>query len=169
MRPKVLRIRFWPLKEIAIYIPRCGPRISHPGRGEPRPQRGGRARYRRRERPGARVPSRPGSTISNFSAAPFGRRCALSKVVAGPPSFYSRPPLFKLLLDFCCFFFVDPLLDRLRGRLDKILGLFQTEACDGAYFLGAVVLFLADRGQDDIEFGLFGRRLGRRRPAASCR
>src|SRR5437016_6112156 len=33
MRPKVLRIRFWPLKAIAIYIPRCGPRISHPGRG----------------------------------------------------------------------------------------------------------------------------------------
>src|SRR5947209_1056919 len=184
MRPKVLRIRFWPLKEIAIYIPRCGPRISHPGRGPdpwspsrrrwrpgaPSPQRGGRARYRRRERPGARVPSRPGSTISNFSAAPFGRRCALSKVVADLPYFDSRTRIFKLLLDFCCFFFVDPLLDRLWGCLDKILGFFQAEACDGAYFLNYVDLFLADRRQDDIEFGLFGRCLGRRRrAAASCR
>src|SRR4051812_19520448 len=25
MRPKVLRIRFWPLKDIAIYDPRCEP------------------------------------------------------------------------------------------------------------------------------------------------
>src|SRR6202022_3362816 len=31
MRPKVLRIRFWPEKDIAIYVPRCGPRPDRGG------------------------------------------------------------------------------------------------------------------------------------------
>src|SRR5947208_15581621 len=183
MRPKVLRIRFWPLKEIAIYIPRCGPRGTHPG-ARPKssvavtrlsavrstvPGSWRAACLARRQTPGARELSRPGSTISIFRAAPGGRRCALSKVVTDLPYFDSRTRIFKLLLDFCCLFFVDPLLDRLGGCFDKILGLFQAEACDGAYFLDDIDLFLADCGQDDIEFGLFRCCLGRRRPAASCR
>src|SRR5437868_6791592 len=174
MRPKVLRIRFWPLMAIAIYIPRCGPRISHPGRGPdpwspsrrrwrpgaPSPQRGGRARYRRRERPGARVPSRPGSTISIFRAAPGGRRCALSKVVTDLPYFDSRTRIFKLLLNFCCFFLVDPLLDRLGRRLDEVLGLLEAELGQRAHLFDHIDFFLADRRQDDVEFGLLGDHLG---------
>src|SRR5438552_7973038 len=121
----------------------------------------------RRQRPGAREPSRPGSTISIFSAAPLGRRCALSKVVADHlPYFDSRTRIFKLLFNFCCFFFVDPLLDWLGRRLDEVLGLLEAELSDRAHFLDDVDFFLADRGQDNIELGLLGRRFGRRRGAA---
>src|SRR5213082_1137925 len=84
----------------------------------------------------------PRSTISIFSAAPTGRRCALSKVVADLPYFDSRTRIFKLLLDFCCLFFVDPLLDRLWGRLDEILRLLEAKARDRTYFLDDVDLFV---------------------------
>src|SRR5437763_2068988 len=181
MRPKVLRIRFWPLKEIAIYVPRCGPRGACPGARpkssiavtSPRAARSAvpaarRTGPSRRQRPGAREPSRPGSTISIFSAAPLGRRCALSKVVADHlPYFDSRTRIFKLLFNFCCFFFVDALLDRLGRRLDEVLGLLEAELSDRAHFLDDVDFFLADRSQDNIELGLLGRRFRRRRCAAA--
>src|SRR5207248_8706494 len=125
----------------------------HAARGgrERRPHRAaGGARSQQTPKTGRASTLAPRSTVSIFSAAPTGRRCALSKVVADLLYFDSRTRIFKLLLDFCCLFFVDPLLDRLGGRFDKILGLFQAEACDGAYFLNNIYLFLADRGQDDI-------------------
>src|SRR5712671_94177 len=182
MRPKVLRIRFWPLKEIAIYIPRYGPRGTHLG-ARPKssvavtrlsavrstaPGSWRAGSLARRQTPGARELSRPGSTISIFRAAPGSRRCALSKVVTDLPYFDSRTRIFKLLLNFCCFFLVDPLLDRLGRRLDEVLGLLQAELSDGAHFFDHVDLFLADCRQDDIELGLLGGRFGGRRRAACC-
>src|SRR5712691_9189162 len=91
------------------------------------------------------------------------RRRALLKVVADLPYFDSRTRIFKLLLDFCRLFLVDAFLDRLRRRLDKVLRLLEAKLRQRPHFLDHIDLLLAERGQDDIEFGLLGDRLGDRR------
>ena len=72
--------------------------------------------------PGVRAFSHPGLGNLGFDAAPRsviqGVRGALKKVVADLPYFDSRTRIFKLLLDFCRLFLVDPFLDGLRRRLD---------------------------------------------------
>src|SRR6266567_6640593 len=113
--------------------------------------------------PGVRNPSHPGSVISIFGAAPRGSRSVLQKVVADLPYFDSRTRIFKLFLDFCRLLLVDAFLDRLRRRLDKVLGFLEAELRQSPHFLDHIDLLLADRGQDDIELGLFGDRLGGRR------
>src|SRR5712691_9131495 len=122
MRPKFLRIRFWPLKDIAIYVPRCGPRPLLKGASSSPPHRatGPRPAAMRRTShfpdapaPGVRHLSHPGSVSSIFGAAPSGSRSVLQKVVADLPYFDSRTRIFKLFLDFCSLFLVDAFLDRL--------------------------------------------------------
>ena len=77
--------------------------------------------------------------------------------------FDSRTRIFKLLFNFCRFFLVHPFLDEFWRRLDKVLGLLQAEAGDCPHFLDNIYFFLADRGQDDVELGLFDRSFRRRR------
>src|SRR5579875_2388264 len=65
-------------------------------------------------------------------------------------------------------FLVDALLDRLGRGLDKILRFLEAKARNRPDFLDDVDLLVADRGQDDVELGLLGRRLrGRRRGGAA--
>src|SRR5216110_499567 len=112
------------------------------------------------EAPGVRHLSHPGSVSSIFGAAPRGSRSVLQKVVADLPYFDSRTRIFKLFLDFCGLLLVDAFLDRLWRRLDEILGFLEAELRQCPHFLDDVNLFLADRGEDNIELGLFGDRLG---------
>src|SRR6266481_6280451 len=112
--------------------------------------------------PGVRNLSHPGSVSSIFGAAPSGSRSVLQKVVADLPYFDSRTRIFKLFLDFSGLFLVDAFLDRLRRRLDEILGLLEAELRQRPYFFDHIDFLLADRGQDDVELGLFGDRLGDR-------
>src|SRR5215204_3456371 len=161
MRPKLLRIRFWPLRAIAIYIPRCGPLVTARNSCH-RPccaaRSGGSRCGVTRElapetpTPGVRACSHPGLAISILGAASGtgipGAAALATKVVADLPYFDSRARIFKLLLDFC----------RLWRRLDEVFGLLEAERGDRADFLDHVDLLLADRGEDHVELGLLGRR-----------
>src|SRR5215207_1152972 len=182
MRPKVLRIRFWPLREIAIYAPRCGPLVTARNSCH-RPCCAARSGGLRcgiacepapeTPMPGVRTGSHPGLAISILGAASGtgipGAAALATKVVADLPYFDSRARIFKLLLDFCRLFLVDPFLDRLRRGLDEVFRLLEAERGDRADFLDHVDLLLADRGEDHVELGLLGRRIGGRRRAAGGR
>src|SRR5579883_2147435 len=114
-------------------------------------------------KPGVRDASRPGFAGlrrrrgRTRSRPPFGK-----KLAAGLPYFDRGAGVFKLLLDLFCFFLVNPLFNRLGGRLDKILGLLEPEARNRADFLDHIDLLVADGGQNNVEFGLFGGGPGRR-------
>src|ERR1700691_6645423 len=118
-------------------------------------------------KPGVRHGSHPGLVISKLCAAPKGRRRALLQVVADLPYFDSRACFFKLLFNFIRLFLVDPFLDRLRRRLDKVLRLLEAEAGDRPHLLDDVDLLLAERSQDHVELGLYLGHLGSRRAATA--
>ena len=150
MRPKVLRIRFLPVNDIAIQSLAMG-RRQLTGRPDRCPNAHARPGATRAAlaiptpKPGVRYGSHPGSVISKLGAAPSGRRRALMQVVADLPYFDSRARFFKLLFDFIRLFLVDPFLDRLRRRLDKVLRLLEAEAGDRPHLLDDVDLLLAER------------------------
>ena len=71
-------------------------------------------------------------TPVRWSRPPTRRRSrapppVLIKLVADLLYFDSRTRIFKLFLDFRRFFLVDAFLDRLRRRLDKVLGFLEAE------------------------------------------
>ncbi len=76
---------------------------------------------------GRATPVAPRFGNLDLGAVPGGNRGALQKVVADLPYFDSRTRIFKLLFDFCRLFLVDAFLDRLRRRLDEILGFLEAE------------------------------------------
>src|SRR5579883_3084608 len=182
MRPKFLRIRFLPIKDVAINAPQLwtGPVWSNPIRpvfataGRTGPLRspivrgacGRNSPIRRRQKPGMGSKPHPGLQVSGRERG--SRRQPAAGSGLGKPwqilsYFDSRPRLFKLLLDFCRLFLVDALLDRLGRGLDKILRFLEAKARNRPDFLDDVDLLVADRGQDDVELGLLGRRLRNRR------
>ena len=146
----------------------------HPGAGSRGRRRGGRGRTRRRglrlvlrRETAAGVRSRvarPSRSVAARSA-----RSARSPIVrAGRLLDLDRGAgLFQLLLELLGVVLGDAGLDRLGGGLDEVLGLLQAEAGGGADDLDDVDLVGAEGLQDDVELGLRGDRLGRRRPAAA--
>src|SRR5579864_4772911 len=116
-----------------------------------------------RSNTGRARPLAPRLGTLDFGAAPGGSRCVLQKVVADLPYFDSRTGIFKLFFDFRGLFLVDALLDRFRRRLDEVLGFLEAELCQCPHFLDHIDLLLADRGQDNVELGLFRDGLGDRR------
>src|SRR5579872_2064341 len=151
MRPKVLRIRFLPENAIAIEVPRYESRRCRIGAAS--------RNYDAKSGRATCFAPRLG-TLENRRGAKRAPPRALLQVVADLPYFDSRARFFKLLFDFIRLFLVDPLLDGLRRRLDKVLRLFQAEAGNRPDFLDDVDLFIAEPGQDYIELGLrlFDRR-----------
>src|SRR5690606_16242694 len=67
---------------------------------------------------------------------------------------------FELLLDLFGVGLGSGLLDGLRSALDKVLGLLETQAGDGADFLDDADLVRAGILQDDVELGLLLGRSG---------
>src|SRR3954466_15083093 len=66
--------------------------------------------------------------------------------------------LFELRLDLVGLFLVHAFLDRLRSRVDEILGLIGAEPGDGADALDRLDLLGASAGEDDVEGGLLPPR-----------
>src|SRR5215210_1578278 len=62
-----------------------------------------------------------------------------------------RPGLLELALDRVGLVACNPLLDRLRRRVDEVLRLLQAEAGDRADDLDHLDLLLARAGEDDVE------------------
>ena len=83
-----------------------------------------RGKPRRQDRACA-ISSRPGRRVWHVGRGPSGALPRVLKLVTGLLYFDSRPCIFKLFFDFCCFVFVDPFLNRLRCGLDQILGFFE--------------------------------------------
>src|SRR5260370_19785960 len=112
-----------------------GPKSSSPPHRHAGSARPAAAHFPDAQTPGVRNPSHPGLAISIFGAAPRGSRSVLQKVVADLPYFDSRTRIFKLFFDLCRLFLVDTFLDRLRRRLDEVLGFLEAELGQSPHFL----------------------------------
>src|SRR5271166_108929 len=180
MRPKLLRMRFFPVKDVAMHTPRCGPPKQTRSWWLGDPTRAASTRYatfvpspaaslrQRRQNPACAITRAPGSVASDAAADSIGARPDVTKVVTDLLYFDSRTRVFKLFFDFCRFFLVDTLLDRLGRRLDEIFGFLEAKAGDRPDLLDYVDLLLADCGQDHIELSLLDRCLGCRSRCASA-
>src|SRR5258707_3393218 len=100
---------------------------------------GPRGAVRRSSSATGRRPSTPGKA----RAGGFGT-CSVLELDGGAS-------VFELALDLVGLFLVHAFLDRLRSRVDEILGLLETEAGDRTHDLDHLDLLGARTREDDVE------------------
>src|ERR1700738_5262211 len=114
----------------------------------------------RRRSPACAMARAPGRRLGARRPTAVDHPPDVENIVPDLLYFDSRAGIFKLFFDLCRLFLVDTFLDRLRRRLDEILGFLETQDGDSTNLLDDIDFFLADRREDHVELGLLDGRLG---------